>query len=97
MCGILTGMAIDATPGRWPWGPYMEESMTDIEQLRKVATGEITVPEFSPKDWRPGSIALLLWNAADTIEELRSLAGKADVGPSFAEVTKELRRAAPEG
>jgi len=38
----------------------------------------------------------LMKEAADTIERLRSLAGKADVGPSFAEVTKELRRVVPD-
>lgn len=33
--------------------------------------------------------------AADTIETLRSIAGNADVGPSFSDMTSELRHEAP--
>jgi hypothetical protein len=33
--------------------------------------------------------------AADELEHLRSLAGKADVGPSFAEIAKDLPRNEP--
>jgi hypothetical protein len=40
------------------------------EKLRKVATGEIATYDFSPMDWRPGAIPLLLWEAAEEIERL---------------------------
>lgn len=40
-------------------------------------------------------VEALLREAAEEIERLRSLAGKADVGPSFAELTDELRHQTP--
>jgi hypothetical protein len=40
------------------------------DKLRKIATGEITTYEFSPMDWRPNAIPLLLWEAAEEIERL---------------------------
>ena len=47
--------------------------MAIIDHLRAVATGEQKPPDFSPKDWRGGSIAHLLWCAAEEIERLKGL------------------------
>lgn len=62
--------------------------MSDIvERLREAA---------KPNDWAPDVHCALLSEAADTIERLRSICGKADVGASFAEVTKDLQRRSTE-
>ncbi len=46
----------------------------DVNELRQIATGEKQPPFlFEPKDWRTGSIALLLHQAADEIDRLRLL------------------------
>lgn len=59
--------------------------MTDIvERLRNP-----------PEDTYHTSAILLMEEAADEIERLRSIAGKADVGPSFSELTDELRHQTP--
>ena len=61
--------------------------MTDIvERARKCAEDFETL---SPA-------AIILREAADTIERLRSICGKADVGPSFAEVTNDMNRRSSE-
>jgi len=62
--------------------------MTDIvERLRNPPTNKDDNDEW----FRFNETLALLNEAADTIERLRSLAGKADVGSSFSELTSELR------
>lgn len=57
--------------------------MSDIvERLRAYAPGG-------------GDAFDLMCEAADTIIRLRSIAGKADVGSSFSEMTSELRHQTP--
>ena len=43
-----------------------------VKELQDIATGEKVLQDtdFSPKDWRMGSIAMLFWQAADIIEQL---------------------------
>lgn len=74
--------------------------MSDIvERLREISSlnaGE-EVPDWicdSNGNWGNG-LRVLVTEAADTIERLRSIAGKADVGPSFSELTDELRHQTP--
>ena len=59
--------------------------MSDIvNELREIA-------KTDPSEWRPhAALAVLLQEAADTIESLRSISGKAAVGPSFAQTISGL-------
>ena len=61
--------------------------------LRGVADGSITGSEFYVRDWRRGQIAMMLWEAADEIERLRSLLDEfAASGKKIDGAVKELRR-----
>ena len=65
-------------------------------RARMIAMGEVSSPyEFSPKDWRPLAIALLLYELADEIDRLRAIAGAARSGPTFADITKDISRNEP--
>ena len=64
----------------------------DVNELRQIATGEKQPPfPFEPKDWRTGSIALLLHQAADEIDRLRALAGVVSRGESFADIKDKAK------
>lgn len=43
-----------------------------VARCQQLATGEV-VAEFNIRDWRPGEIAMCLWNAAEEIKRLRAL------------------------
>jgi hypothetical protein len=62
--------------------------MSDIvERLRSIDDDKMA--------YSPEAVRKLLCEAAGTIERLRSIAGKADAGPSFSELTSELRHQTP--
>lgn len=60
-----------------PAGP----DKVDLGLMRKIATGEIKPAyEFAPKDWRDGSIAILLHRAAEELAFLRPIVGSVSSG-----------------
>lgn len=64
--------------------------MTDIvERLRDASVHSVHFPGGTVY---AAASCELLEQAADIIESLRSLCGKADVGPRLAEMTKKIRR-----
>jgi hypothetical protein len=44
-----------------------------MERLRKTALGDLNVPPFAANDWRPNTLALLLWDAAESLDALRKI------------------------
>ena len=66
--------------------------MSDIvERYEKCAS----LWPSTPSDWVEKEARNLLFDAIAEIKRLRSLAGKAGVGPSFSDVTSELRHQTP--
>lgn len=64
--------------------------MDILLELKAVVSGYDEYPIGTTRAVSPE----LLRRAADEIEQLRQVAGKADVGPSFREVTKDAKREA---
>jgi hypothetical protein len=65
-----------------------------LRALEHLKVGDPCPEWLPPMHWGP-VVSKLVGEAADTIERLRSIAGKADVGPSFSEMTSELRHQTP--
>jgi hypothetical protein len=70
--------------------------MTDIVgKLQRLKEVDPQAAQWPPNfDWWP-LIREVCGEAIATIERLRSLAGKADVGKSFSEITSNVRHASP--
>lgn len=48
---------------------YYDDPAYLVGALKRLATGEVNAPyPFIPKDWRPNSMPLLMWQAACLIE-----------------------------